>query len=101
MSVIKPFELQVPEKELDYLRNRLEMARWPEPETVEGWLQGVPISRLRSLVAYWVTKYDWRRCEAFLNRIGQFKTVIDGLEVYFLHIRSPHAGALPLLLTHG
>lgn len=101
MSIIKPFELQVPEKELEYLQNRLAMARWPEAETAEGWQQGVPISMLRSLVDYWMSKYDWRRCEAFLNRIGQFKTVIDGLEVYFLHIRSPHAEALPLLLTHG
>lgn len=101
MSVIKPFHLQVSKKDLDYLRNRLETARWPEAETAEGWLQGVPISRLRSLVEYWMTKYDWRRCQAFLNRIGQFKTVIDGLAVYFLHIRSPHAEALPLLLTHG
>lgn len=98
---IRPFELSVDEAELDALRLRLQQARWPERETVPAWEQGVPMDRLRKLVDYWGSAYDWRRCEAMLNGWGQYKTLVDGLDIHFLHIRSPEADALPLLLTHG
>jgi pimeloyl-ACP methyl ester carboxylesterase len=98
---IRPFRLDVPESELEDLRRRLAATRWPEKETVEDWSQGAPLKDVRALVEHWATAYDWRRCEAMLNGFGQFKTTIDGLEIHFLHIRSPVAGAMPLLMTHG
>ncbi len=98
---ITPFLLSVPQEDLDDLQRRLARARWPEPETVPGWTQGVPIARLRALVDYWRRGYDWRRCEAMLNGFGQHRTEIEGLGIHFLHIRSPERNALPLLLTHG
>jgi len=101
MSAIEPFQLSVPESELEDLRRRLDGARLPEPSPYDGWTQGVPIDRLRDLIAYWRDGYDWRRCEATLNALGQHRTVIDGLGIHFLHVRSKHEGALPLLLTHG
>ncbi|WIA55259.1 epoxide hydrolase [Sphingobium sp. WTD-1] len=101
MSAVRPFTLAVPQAELDDLHRRLDQTRWPERETATGWDQGVPTDRLRALVDYWRRGYDWRRCEAMLNGFGQFKTMIDGLDVHFLHIRSRHDGAMPLLLTHG
>ena len=101
MTAVEPFRLAVPEAELDDLRRRLERARLPEPSPYEGWVQGVPLERLRDLIGYWRDGYDWRRCEAVLNGLGQSRTVIDGLGIHFLHVRSRHADALPLLLTHG
>lgn len=101
MTEIRPFTLSIDQAELDDLRRRLDHARWPERETVPAWEQGVPTGRLRRLVDYWRTDYDWRRCEAMLNGFGQYKTLIDGIDVHFLHIRSPHPDAMPLLLTHG
>jgi len=101
MSIIRPFTLAVPQAELDDLHDRLDKTRWPDRETAPGWDQGVPSDRLRALVDYWRHDYDWRRCEAMLNGFGQYQTGIDGLDVHFLHIRSPHADAMPLLLTHG
>ncbi len=101
MSAVRPFTLGVPQAELDDLHRRLDQTRWPERETATGWDQGVPIGRLRALVDYWRHGYDWRRCEAMLNGFGQFKMMIDGIDVHFLHIRSRHANAMPLLLTHG
>lgn len=98
---IRPFFLSVDEEELDDLRQRIDRMRWPDREPVPGWEQGVPTDRLRALVDHWRRHYDWRRCEAMLNGFGQFKTLIDGVDIHFLHIRSPHAGAMPLLLTHG
>nr|WP_087572960.1 epoxide hydrolase family protein [Sphingomonas sp. CDS-1] len=100
-EVITPFELAVLQSDLDDLTYRLDRTRWPERETADGWTQGVPLDRLRALVAYWRNDYDWRRCEAMLNGFGQYKTQIDGLDIHFLHIRSPHADAMPMLLTHG
>lgn len=100
-ATITPFTLAIPQAELDDLNRRLASARWPERETADGWAQGVPTDRLRALVDYWRTGYDWRRCEAMLNGFGQFRTEIDGVGIHFLHIRSPHADAMPLLLTHG
>jgi pimeloyl-ACP methyl ester carboxylesterase len=98
---VEPFRLDVPESELTDLRERLRRTRWPEPATAAGWTQGVPLEFLRELCAYWADGYDWRRLEARLNALGQFRTTIDGLGIHFLHVRSPHPGALPLVLSHG
>jgi pimeloyl-ACP methyl ester carboxylesterase len=95
------FTLEVPQRELDDLRERLARTRWPERETVGDWSQGIPLAYVHDLCGYWAEAYDWRRAEAALNGVGQFRTEIDGLGIHFLHARSPHAGALPLLLTHG
>jgi epoxide hydrolase len=96
-----PFRVDVPEEDLADLRQRLARTRWPEPATTDGWAQGVPLSYLRELCSYWAEGYDWRGAEARLNALGQFRTEIDGLEVCFIHVRSPHKGALPLIMTHG
>jgi len=96
-----PFTLEIPQAALDDLNRRLDTVRWPERETVDDWTQGVPLDHVRRLVAYWRDRYDWRRCEAMLNRLGQYQCDIDGISIYFLHIRSPHKGAMPLLLSHG
>jgi pimeloyl-ACP methyl ester carboxylesterase len=101
VAAIAPFRLEVPEADLDDLRERLVRTRWPEHETVADWSQGIPLAYVRELCEYWRAGYDWRLVEARLNAIGQFRTEIDGLGVHFLHARSPHPGALPLLLTHG
>lgn len=98
---VEPFELAVSDEVLQDLHQRLDRVRWPDPEPVTDWSQGVPLAPIQQLVAYWRQDYDWRRCEAQLNGLGQFRTTIEGLGIHFLHIRSPHPGALPLLLTHG
>ena len=98
---IEPFTIAVDEAALDDLRDRLRRTRWPEPETVADWSQGVPLAYLRELCGYWSARYDWRAAEARLNRIPQFTATIDGLRVHFLHVRSPHPGATPLIMTHG
>ncbi|MFM5954172.1 MAG: epoxide hydrolase family protein [Novosphingobium sp.] len=101
MTSISPFTLAIEQSRLDDLAQRIELTRWPERETVEDWSQGTPLAALQDLTAYWRDGYDWRRCEARLNALGQFKTEIDGLEVHFIHVRSPRPGALPLVMTHG
>lgn len=101
MTAIRPFSLDIAETRLADLRSRLANARWPERETVDDWSQGTPLATLKDLCAYWADGYDWRRCEARLNALGQHVTEIDGLDIYFLHVRSPHEGAMPLILTHG
>lgn len=101
MSAIQSFTLAVPDSHLVDLNNRIDLTRWPEKETVEDWSQGTPLADLQELVAYWRNGYDWRRCEARLNALGQFTTEIDGLQIHFIHVRSPHKGALPLIMTHG
>ena len=101
MTQIRPFTLAVPQAQIDDLHARINMTRWPEKETVDDWSQGVPLARLRGLVDYWRHGYDWRACEARLNAFGQFVTEIDGLDIHFLHVRSKHEQALPLVLTHG
>ncbi len=101
MTDICPFTLAVPQEQLDDLDRRLGMTRWAERETVDDWSQGTPLAVLQDLVGYWRSGYDWRRCEARLNTLGQSITEIDGLDIHFLHVRSPQEGALPLLLTHG
>lgn len=100
-DAITPFTLAIPQSELDDLHRRLDRARWPERETVDDWTQGVPLGKMRALCDHWRHRYDWRACEERLNALGQFRTEIDGLRIHFLHIRSPHADAMPLLLTHG
>lgn len=101
MAEIRPFTLSVPQSDLDDLDRRLAHIRWPERETAEDWSQGVPLAALQDLVAYWREGYDWRGCEARLNAFGQFTTEIDGLDFHFLHVRSEHADAPALMLTHG
>ncbi|WP_157219217.1 epoxide hydrolase family protein [Flavisphingomonas formosensis] len=100
-EAILPFRVAVPQAALDDLQARLALTRWPDRETVSDWSQGVPLDRMRSLADYWQTEYDWRRCEAEINRWPNFRTRIDGLGIHFLHIRSPHADAMPLILSHG
>ncbi len=100
-SSILPFQLSIPEAQLVDLRHRLACTRWPERETVTDTSQGPPLQKIQALVAYWRDQYDWRRCEAMLNGLGQHRTTIDGIGIHFLHIRSPEPDALPLILTHG
>lgn len=100
-SRIEPFHLNIPESTLDDLRERLARTRWPERETVADREQGVPLAEAQALCEYWRDNYDWRRCEAQLNALGQFRTDIDGVGIHFLHVRSPEPDALPLILTHG
>jgi pimeloyl-ACP methyl ester carboxylesterase len=98
---IEPFAIDIPETALADLRERLARTRWPEAETVEDWSQGIPLAYVRDLCEYWAQGYDWRRAERELNALAQFRTELDGLRIHFLHVRSPHEGALPLVLTHG
>jgi epoxide hydrolase len=98
---IVPFRIEIPEADLDDLRERLRRTRWPDAETVDDRSQGIRLSYLRDLCEYWLERYDWRACEASLNRFPQFRTSIDGLGIHFLHVRSPQDGALPLIMTHG
>ena len=100
-DAITPFTLSVPESELEDLRRRLAATRWPEKETVGDWTQGSPLAKVQELCRHWATNYDWRRAETRLNALGQFKTRIDDLDIHFLHVRSPHPQALPLIITHG
>jgi pimeloyl-ACP methyl ester carboxylesterase len=96
-----PFTIAVTDADLDDLRERLGRIRWPEPETVDDWSQGVPLAYVQDICEHWRTTYDWRVVEAKLNAIDQYRTEVDGLGIHFLHQRSPHDGALPLVLTHG
>ena len=99
----RPFALhiEIPEAELDDLRARIAATRWPEKETVEDQSQGVQLATMQELARYWATEYDWRKCEARLNALPQFITEIDGLDIHFIHVRSKHEDALPLIVTHG
>ena len=98
---MEPFRIEVPEAALRDLRERLERTRWPEPETVRDWSQGVPLAYLQELCAHWARGYDWRATEARLNALPQFRTELDGLGIHLIHVRSPEPDALPLVLTHG
>jgi epoxide hydrolase len=98
---IEPFTIGVDGAALDDLRDRLRRTRWPERETVGDWSQGVPLGYLQDLCGYWASHYDWRATEARINQIPQFMTRIDDLQLHFLHLRSPHPAAIPLILTHG
>ena len=98
---LKPFRIEIPESDLTDLRDRLRRTRWPDPEPVDDWSQGIPLAYVQELCRYWADHYDWRATEARLNELPQFRTDIDGLGVHFVHVRSPHAEALPLIMTHG
>ena len=100
-EAITPFILDIPQASLDDLNRRLDATRWPEKECVDDWTQGAPLAQVQALCAYWRDSYDWRRCEAKLNALGQFKTQIDGVDIHFLHIKSPEPNAMPLIITHG
>jgi pimeloyl-ACP methyl ester carboxylesterase len=100
-NAIRPFHVNVPEANLADLRRRLAATRWPDKETVADQSQGVQLAKLQELVRYWGTDYDWRKAEAKLNAFPQFKTTIDGLDIHFIHVRSRHPNALPLIITHG
>lgn len=101
MEAIEPFTIAVADEILDDLRARLRNTRWPEAEPVDDWTQGTPLAYLQELCAYWADEYDWRAREAALNRFDHFRTEIDGLGIHFIHQRSPHPEARPLLLSHG
>src|SRR5690349_1999400 len=98
---VSPFKVHVPQAALDDLKKRLADARWPDKETVTDWSQGVPLAKAHALVEYWRTHYDWRRVESTLNGLPQFRSQIDGLGIHFIHVRSKHENALPIILTHG
>jgi pimeloyl-ACP methyl ester carboxylesterase len=100
-SEIRPFRVEVPEEELAELRRRILATRWPERETVDDSSQGVQLTMLRELARYWAEDYDFGRLEAKLNALPQFMTEIDGVDVHFIHVKSDHEGALPLIITHG
>ena len=101
MTDIRPFRIDIGDQDLDDLRLRLANTRWPEKETPDDWSQGIPLAYVREVADYWLNAYDWRRAEAQMNAHDQFTTEIDGLDIHFLHIRSPHEQALPLVMTHG
>lgn len=98
---VTPFKIHVPEAALEDLKKRLADTRWPDKETVGDWSQGVPLVKAQALVEYWRTRYDWRRVERALNARPQFRTQLDGIGVHFIHVRSKHADALPIIITHG
>jgi len=98
---IQPFRVHVSDEVLDDLRRRLRATRWPDAETVDDWSQGIPLAYVQEVCAYWSEKYDWRKGEARINEFPQFRTEIDGVGIHFLHVRSPHENALPLVMTHG
>jgi pimeloyl-ACP methyl ester carboxylesterase len=97
----RPFRVDVPEEDLVDLRRRVMATRWSDRETVSDQSQGVQMTKIQELVRYWGTDYDWRKVEARLNALPQFVTTIDGLDIHFVHVRSPHPNALPLIITHG
>ena len=98
---IRPFKIEIPDAEIEDLRRRLASTRWPEKELVDDWSQGIPLSYVQEVCAYWGEKYDWRSREALLNQWPQFMTEIDGIDIHFIHVRSKHENAMPLVITHG
>ena len=100
-TTIRPFRVDIPEQALDELRRRIAATRWASRELVADRSQGVQLATTQELARYWATGYDWRKVEAKLNALPQFRTTIDGVEIHFLHVKSPHADALPLIITHG
>jgi epoxide hydrolase len=101
MSVVSPFRIAVPDAVLTDLKSRLRNTRWPEAELVDDWSQGAPLKWIKDVCGYWAEQYDWKKREAALNRFAQFTTDIDGLGIHFIHARSPHPQAMPLIITHG
>jgi pimeloyl-ACP methyl ester carboxylesterase len=100
-EAIRPFSIEVPQEDLDELRRRITATRWPSKELVDDRSQGVQLATIQALARYWVMDYDWRACEARLNELPQFTTEIDGVDVHFIHVKSDHEDALPLIMTHG
>src|SRR5918911_829520 len=100
-TAVRPFRVDMPEEALADLRRRIAATRFPDKETVADQSQGVQLATIQELARYWATDYDMRRFEARLNAFPQFMTEIDGLDIHFIHVRSPHANALPLIITHG
>ena len=100
-DAITPFKIAIDDAQLDDLKRRLAATRWPDKETPNDWSQGIPLAYVQDLCSYWEKDYDWRAREALLNRFPQFRTTIDGVGIHFIHVRSPHANALPLVMTHG
>ncbi len=100
-DTIRPFRIDVPQEDLDDLRRRITAMRWPQKETVDDESQGVRLETMRELADYWATEYDWRPVEARLQAFPQFVTEIDGVDIHFIHVRSKHEGALPIIVTHG
>jgi pimeloyl-ACP methyl ester carboxylesterase len=100
-TAIRPFHVNVAEDELTDLRRRIDATKWPDRETVPDQTQGVQLATVQALARYWATKYDWRKCEAGLNALPQFTTEVDGLDIHFIHVRSKHPNALPVIVTHG
>ncbi len=98
---VRPFQVEIPEEELAELRRRIEATRWPSSELVDDRSQGVQLATMQALARYWTTDYDWRKCEERLNALPQFTTEIDGVDIHFIHVKSPHDDALPLIMTHG
>jgi hypothetical protein len=101
LEAIRPFRARVPDAQLADLRRRIAATRWPDKETVDDRSQGAPLAKLQELVRYWGTGYDWRKAEAKLNALPQFIIKIDGVDIHFIHVRSRHPNALPLIVTHG
>jgi Epoxide hydrolase N terminus len=101
VTEIRPFHMDVPEEDLVELRRRIAATRWPEREPVADQSQGVQLATMQALARYWETEYDFGRLEARLNALPQFMTELDGLDVHFIHLRSPNEDALPLIITHG
>jgi pimeloyl-ACP methyl ester carboxylesterase len=100
-DAIRPFRIEASDDQLDDLRRRLRATRWPDAELVDDWSQGIPLAYVQEVCGYWAEKYDWRERERRLNAFPQFRTDVDGLGIHFYHVRSPHADALPLVMTHG
>src|SRR5436305_8392122 len=100
-TAVRPFRVDMPEEAIADLRRRIAAARWPSKELVADQSQGVQLATIQELARYWATDYDWRKCEAKLNALPQFMTEIDGLDIHFIHVRSKHENALPLIVTHG
>jgi pimeloyl-ACP methyl ester carboxylesterase len=100
-TVLRPFTIETPEADLEDLRARITATRWPDKETVDDLSQGVQLATMQALAGYWATEYDWRKCEKKLQDLPHFITKIDGLDIHFIHVRSEHADALPLLVCHG
>ena len=100
-DAIRPFRVHVPDEQLADLRRRILATRWPDRETVSDQSQGAPLDKLQQLVHYWGTGYNWRKLEAKLNALPQFISTIDGVDIHFIHIRSKHSNALPVIVTHG
>src|SRR4029078_3134443 len=98
---VRPFHVSFPDADLEELHRRIASARLPHKELVSDRSQGVQLATIQELARYWETEYDWRRCEQKLNALPQFKTTIDGLDIHFIHVKSRHENALPLIMTHG